>query len=435
MSDKMKGEILLGLEIGRDNFTTLLSQAGNRPIPIQETRLQKRKKLSEEQTAAVAEQRDGATPLPVDDRPGDTVESDLDAIQECEDENVQAVVAKDGVELPLPEASKDDIVLLQELTKSDEILASNRYWADKSEKGYFWKNGLVYHHKLECWDGPRQKIVVPQSFRSKILTLAHEHCGHLGVNKMRKLIGTWTGLQSDIVRHCAACEVCQKNSKGKPKAAPIQTVPTIIEPWERMAFDLVGPFPRSKEGYKYILTSICLASKYPDAIPLKDISAGSVAEGMTEMWSRTGIPREILTDQGSQFMSQLSKQLCERLHINRVRSLHYHPQSNGTVERLHGTLIPMIKKACEEKLTWPLTTEVCLFALRGMPNRDTGFTPFEIVYGRNLYNPLSLLYDSWVDPVNEPVNLVAWMEMFEKRVRVVSESLKRVGKCKRVAKD
>ena len=63
--------------------------------------------MSEEQTAAVAEQRDGATPLPVDDRPGDTVESDLDAIQVCEDENVQAVIAKDGVELPLPEASKD----------------------------------------------------------------------------------------------------------------------------------------------------------------------------------------------------------------------------------------------------------------------------------------------------------------------------------------
>ena len=71
----------------------------------------------------------------------------------------------------------------------------------------------------------------------------------------------------------------------------------ISTPFSRLAFDLVGPLPRSKQGFKYLLTCICLGSKYPDAIPLKRVDAKTVAEAMVEIFSRTGIPQEILTDQ------------------------------------------------------------------------------------------------------------------------------------------
>ena len=163
-----------------------------------------------------------------------------------------------------------------------------------------------------------------------------------------------------------------------------------------------GPFPRSARGYKYLLTTICLASKYPDVVPLKDMSAASVAEGLVEVFSRTGLPRVLLSDQGSQFMSSLLKQLCLRLGIARITTSTYHPQSNGCLERLHGTLTPMIRKAIVDKLSWPEQVKYALFALRGMPARDTGYSPYEIVYGRKFPSPLSLLFDSWSDSTTPP---------------------------------
>ena len=123
-------------------------------------------------------------------------------------------------------------------------------------------------------------------------------------------------------------------------------------------------------------------------------------------------------------MSSLLKQLCLRLGIARITTSTYHPQSNGCLERLHGTLTPMIRKAIVDKLSWPEQVKYALFALRGMPARDTGYSPYEIVYGRKFPSPLSLLFDSWSDSTTPPVKLCKWLECFEKRVEVVRDSVR-----------
>ena len=137
----------------------------------------------------------------------------------------------------------------------------------------------------------------------------------------------------------------------KAPRAPLQPIPVITEPYEKMAFDLVGPVPRSRDGFKYVLSGICLASRYPEAIPLKDVRAETVAEGMLEIFSTTGVPRQILTDQGSQFVGQLVKQLCVKLNVDKLQTTPYHPQSNGCLERWHGTLVSMLVKSLQDKLT------------------------------------------------------------------------------------
>ena len=68
---------------------------------------------------------------------------------------------------------------------------------------------------------------------------------------------------------------------------------------------MVGPLPSTRSGFKYVPTCMCYASKYPEAIPLKRVDAQSVAKGMVDVYSRTGLPTEILTDQGIVFMSAL----------------------------------------------------------------------------------------------------------------------------------
>ena len=110
-------------------------------------------------------------------------------------------------------------------------------------------------------------------------------------------------------------------------------LPIITEPFSRVAMDIVGPLPRSRSGNKYILVLCDYGTKYPEAIPLKSIDAEHIAEQLIGVFSRIGIPREILTDQGSNFTSQLLAELYRLLNIHPIVTSPYHPQTDGLVER------------------------------------------------------------------------------------------------------
>jgi len=89
-------------------------------------------------------------------------------------------------------------------------------------------------------------------------------------------------------------------------------MPIIDTPFDRVAADLVGPiFPPTERGSKYILTVMDYATRYPEAVPLKDIQAETVAEALVNMFTRVGVPKEILSDQGSQFLSAVIKKCVD----------------------------------------------------------------------------------------------------------------------------
>ena len=111
------------------------------------------------------------------------------------------------------------------------------------------------------------------------------------------------------------------------------TAPIIPEPYQRIVWDLVGKMPRTKTGFSYILTVMCLGSRFPYAIPLQRVDAESVAEGLMEVISHTGKPIELLSDQGSVFLSKVMKTFCNLLKIKQLKTTPYHPQSNGVLER------------------------------------------------------------------------------------------------------
>lgn len=154
--------------------------------------------------------------------------------------------------------------------------------------------------------------------------------------------------------------------------APLIPLPVITVPFSRLAFDVVGLLPRTKSGHKYILTC---ASKYPEAIPLKKVDAQSVAEAMAEIFSRTGLPDEVLTDQGSVFMSALCNQMCQLLQIKTLKTSPYHPHTDGMLERWHALLKSMLKKAQGDRKDWDKYLKYLLFAYRSTPHSVTGFTP------------------------------------------------------------
>ncbi|CAB4010549.1 Retrovirus-related Pol poly from transposon [Paramuricea clavata] len=142
--------------------------------------------------------------------------------------------------------------------------------------------------------------------------------------------------------YCATCPQCQLVArKSIMSRAPLNPVPTVSEPFKKIAIDLIGELPKTKTGYKYVLTLIDYATRYPEAIPLKTTHSRVIAEALISVFSRVGLPNEIVSDQGSNLIGQLMKQLYELLGISRIKTSVYYPEANGLVD---GTLKHMLKK-------------------------------------------------------------------------------------------
>ncbi|GBL83952.1 Retrovirus-related Pol polyprotein from transposon 17.6 [Araneus ventricosus] len=127
----------------------------------------------------------------------------------------------------------------------------------------------------------------------------------------------------------------------------------------------------------------------------------SVVDALLQIFSRMGFPKEIQHDQGTSFMSELTTEFFERFGVRVVHSSTYHPQSNP-VERFHRTLGRILRVLCsEEGPDWEKHVHAALFALRTVTHESTGFSPVELVHGRNLRTPVTLLYENWLQPEEE----------------------------------
>ena len=142
------------------------------------------------------------------------------------------------------------------------------------------------------------QIVVPSGYRRHVLSLAHEHLwsGHLGVTKTYARILQhffWPGLKADVVAFCKTCSTCQ--SVGKPNQvvppAPLQPVPAVGDPFEHVIVDCVGPLPKTKSGNQFLVTIMCVSTRFPEAVPLRRITASSVTKALTKFFTTFGLPR------------------------------------------------------------------------------------------------------------------------------------------------
>ena len=130
-------------------------------------------------------------------------------------------------------------------------------------------------------------------------------------------------------------------------------LPVVEEPFQRIAMDIVGPLPRSQSGNRYVLVVCDYANRYLEAVALRNTDAESVTEELVKLFVRVGIPREILTDQGTNFTSQLLAEVYKLLHVKGLRTSPYHPQTDRLVERFNQMLREMLRKtATEEGKDW-----------------------------------------------------------------------------------
>lgn len=237
------------------------------------------------------------------------------------------------------------------------------------------------------------------------MSLAHESIvgGHLGSKKTLDRISTsfhWPGIGSDVTRFCRSCDACQKTiQKGRVTKVPLGEMPIMETPFQRVAVDLIGPIaPISDRGHRYVLTMVDYATRYPEAIALQRIDTESVAEAMLEVFCRLGFPSEILSDRGSQFTSDVMRELSRLIRVKQLFTTPYNPKCNGLCERANGTLKSMLKKMCQERpRDWDRYLPAVLFAYREVPQASTGFSPFELLYGRTVRGPMQVLKELWTE--------------------------------------
>merc|ERR1711893_133699 len=194
--------------------------------------------------------------------------------------------------------------------------------------------------------------------------------------------------------------MCQRTSdKGRVTKVPLGKMPLIEVPFQRIAIDLVGPIsPLSARGHRYILTIVDYATRYPEAVPLKNITTVDVAEALVEVFSRVGFPIEILSDLGTQLVSDLMKEVSRLIGVKQIYCTRYNPKNNGLVERYNGLIKKILRRMCHEQpRQWDRYLPALLFALRDMPTSSLGFSPFELLYGRTVRGPMSLVREIWTN--------------------------------------
>ena len=217
------------------------------------------------------------------------------------------------------------------------------------------ENGVLYRRwETDDGHGTRLQLVLPRSMVSEVLSALHDapSAGHLGVTKTLERVRErfyWYGQQHDIEDWCQQCEKCsRRKSPQQPGRAPlVSSCPGY--PFERIALDIMGPLPTTESGQRYILVVGDYFTKWTEAFPIPNQEAKTVTEKLVnEVISRFGAPERIHTDQGRNFEAQLFKEMCHLFSIEKTRTMPYHPQSDGMVERMNGSIQDMLAKYVAE---------------------------------------------------------------------------------------
>ena len=254
----------------------------------------------------------------------------------------------------MKEAQKKDTTLRNQWEKAKQ----NAEFRTKGEGTYKFKviDEVLYRIFQNKLHGEVKQIVVPEIYRKQVMKLAHESIvgGHLGAKKTVDRITSnfhWPGIVADVTRFCRSCDICQKTApKGCTYKVPLGEVPLMEEPFKIVAVYLVGPMsPVSEKGNWYILTVVDFATRYPEAVALPKIETESVAEALLEVFSRVGFPKEMLSDRGTQFTSDMMKEVSRLVSTKQLFTTPYNPCCNGLCERINGVLKSMLKKMCQER--------------------------------------------------------------------------------------
>lgn len=219
--------------------------------------------------------------------------------------------------------------------------------------------------------------------------------GHKGIRKTYKKIKTrykWENMYKDIKTFVSSCEHCQRNKQAKSTKMPLTITTTARKPFEKVFLDIVGPLPVTENLNKYLLTFEDDLTKFSLAVPIPNQEAITVATAfVTKIICIFGTPKCLLTDRGTNFTSDLMKNVCQLLKIKKIQTCAFRPQSNGSLERSHRNISEFLRHFINKDQTnWDEWVPYAMFTYNTSEHSATNYTPFKLIFGNEPEIPNSL---------------------------------------------
>ena len=248
----------------------------------------------------------------------------------------------------------------------------------------------------------RPRPYITPSFRRQVFNVLHG-LSHPGIRATLAAVSrrfVWPGMNRDCRDWSRACLQCQRSKITRHVHSPFGNFKLPEARFLHVHLDLIGPMP-SSDGCRYCLTAVDRFTRWPEATPLSDITAETVARAFFHIWiSRFGCPLKVTTDQGRQFEAQLFRALLQLCGAQLQHTTAYHPEANGMVERLHRTLKAALM--CHQPDTWTEALPLVLLGLRTALKPDVNSSAAELVYGEQLRVPGEFLTPAQLPDSAEP---------------------------------
>ncbi|UYV70290.1 K02A2.6-like, partial [Cordylochernes scorpioides] len=306
---------------------------------------------------------------------------------------------------PLPETDWDEdferLFLNQITDEEDKFIESvkkNLNGSRRSIAQNFKEEDGCLFKKNPNPEGRAWLLVVPEKKKREIMKEYHNHMsnGHLGVARTMYRIKSkyfWPSMLKDVSEFVKTCHLCQsrKGSNQLPSGL-LQPIPPANFPFERIGIDFVGPLPSTKNRKKWIIVLTDYYTRYAETRAVSEATVKVVSKFLVEdIFFRHGAPQYLISERGSQFTSNLMKEVMKTCKIKHCFTTSYHPQTNGLTERLNRTLINMLSMYVNTvQKNWDEILPFITHAYNTTIQETTGYSPFFLMFGRE---PTSLLDD------------------------------------------
>uniref|UniRef100_A0A8C6NKF8 Gypsy retrotransposon integrase-like protein 1 n=1 Tax=Nothobranchius furzeri TaxID=105023 RepID=A0A8C6NKF8_NOTFU len=280
-------------------------------------------------------------------------------------------------QVPEPNASTDSTVLPKGV-----LLGVSRLALENKLK----ETEHLYPAPPQC---PPGRIYVPDHLRTEVLLFCHSSrlfC-HPGITRTINVVRSrfwWPALAKDSREFVRACPDCAKaKASRRPPAGLLRPLPVPHRPWSHLSMDFVTGLPPSN-SFRVILTVVDRFSKMVHLVPLKKLpTASDMADILArEVFRLHGLPQDIVSDRGPQFVSRFWKAFCARLGIQVSLSSGFHPQTDGQTERHNQEMETKLRLLCQDDATtWSQNLPWVEHAMNSLPTTATGVSPFFTVFG------------------------------------------------------
>ena len=290
----------------------------------------------------------------------------------------------------------------------------------------FLENDILYRR-----GGQYQKqLLVPLCLREELLVAMHDapSAGHFGVfNTIHRLSKHywWPGMSREVHAYVNSCQECaHRNVPPHMRVRAPAVKEDIPRLFERVSVDIQGEFTKSKQGNRWLVTFLDVHSRWIEGFAVSDISAYEIAKLLvTQIILRYGPIHSLLSDRGSNFLSQIIRETCRIFRIQKLNIAAYHPESNAHVERIHRVYSDSISKYIGDKHDdWDEIFPFIQWAYRSSIQATLQASPYELVFGREAraFVDLALLPPP---PARLDDDVKQWSECLAKRIEKSQEAV------------